>query len=286
MIQFLGKVYEKALDKQLETGEPVWRHITLMLNRSFAGALGETVCKDELYSLKERLLAGNEVYKEGIDILFDEVIQIEEENAGDSLSEWKQRRKKALLHGRPSTLSHENIGEFLEEIYTPFYGSKEFSLNPDELASDIPLETMRDCFRRLGVVPLRRWESDWDTLVIGCGNLRQTGCDGEKINDLFYAKEHEHEGQVTISPDLCDNPHLLAFVGSQFIAPYFQGKKFKRVIFEGFFPFPRMRKEFCRDLNKIADGNILFVEGGKIINMTEKFRNVYEDVVFFSVSCE
>ncbi len=272
--EFLSKVYEKALDKQLQTGDLAWKRITEMLNRSYSDRFFDTLGEDDFNLLKEKMPE--------IAPLIAEVLQIEKDNQRDTVKDWKQRRKYALLEGKRSTLSRDNILEFIRDLYIPFAGcGEEISFDPDELAATVPLETMKKDFAKYGVIPLRSIDPGAEVLVIGCGNLRLTGCAGEDIEDLFYAKEHEHEGQATISPDLDNNPNLLAFAGSQYLAPYFKKKKFSKIIFEGFFPFPRMKKEFCRDLLEISNGKILLNEGGQVVDMTEKFHQSKEDGVFF-----
>ena len=90
--------------------------------------------------------------------------------------------------------------------------------------------------------------------------------DKEKASEYEceYSLKHMHPDAVTIDCNIAANPTICAFIGHQKVAALFEGRKFDRIIFEGFFP------------TLLSENQIAFLRKD-IATLLQKDGNVYQD---------
>ncbi len=188
-----------------------------------------------------------------------------------------------------SLLDYTNIDWFLKTLYHPFLAlfadeSYAFIKNdwplgkfktylPCDVQVELSFDNIKTNFQKYRMLQLREIDQDAEVLIIGCGNGRLSDMGGyPNKDDKEYALDHIHYGEVTLSPDLTDNPTIIAFFNDQIISPIFKGKKFKKIIFEGYFPGSGTNPENCQDLLKLLDtkGDI-YINDENISERLEKY---------------
>lgn len=206
---------------------------------------------------------------------------------------------------RKSTLNPQNIQKFLQDIYYPLqkrvseenqqYPTDEmiatvevaldfFNKKPNAVVSKFTLRQMQETFTRHGLIQFRPISPKATTLVLGCGHSdvqrpRARFDIGEVQRQIDNEREHRHKGEVTVDLDMLKNPDVVACVGEVEIAPIFKGKKFSRIIFEGFMP-DVARRTFIQDLLDCLEesGRIELHADERQVDITDEIRILHHAV--------
>ena len=128
-----------------------------------------------------------------------------------------------------------------------------------------PLENIERNAELFHVIVNRK--PQYDTLIIGCGNLVQVTEDVlvMQIDDyqgderkFIYRSAHSHENCDTLDIDWAKNPTIVAWFGSGDITPVFEGHRYKKIICEGvdITPHPYTVQQLYNILEE--DGIVLF----------------------------
>ncbi len=124
------------------------------------------------------------------------------------------------------------------------FHNKQFDYRNLEVS--LQLHEIQEIYQTRGVIQLRPIDKSATTLIIGCGNGRLSNCGGlaHAFKSNYYLKDgydgkyslnHLHPEAVTIDPSLAANPTIVAFFGNQQVSQIFEGQKFDKIIFEGYF---------------------------------------------------
>lgn len=151
------------------------------------------------------------------------------------------------------------------------YSSREKFVDTDLLDVDVelPADKTESVMKEHGCLQLRTINPDADTLIIGCGNGRNLDAGSYTFSHISedsynseYSLKHNHPvSAVTIDPSINANPTIVAFFGDQCVSPLFQGKKFTKIIFEGYFSSDqqRYRRSDIEDLLSTGGGRYILI---------------------------
>ncbi|KTD24979.1 Uncharacterised protein [Legionella lansingensis] len=150
--------------------------------------------------------------------------------------------------------------EFKQEVSQLPFGLHGY--NVDNLKIELSQDSIEKTYQQHGVIQLREVPKKKDVLVIGCGNDPLTDDGGMPCKEeSSYRSEHSHSDAVSIDPDLGKNPTFVAAFGERTILPLMKGKKFEKIVFEGF-GFTHENQYALSDLKQLlASGGTIQIQG-------------------------
>jgi|GEM_PF-6184265 len=182
---------------------------------------------------------------------------------------------------------------FVHKFYAPFVERNPIDWNPLENFEptrfpyndlQIPItmsdEEISKIWEATGMLQLRPNDPHAENLVIGCENSTLVGPGGENLEHSLqeaydthsdsdqqyythYRDQHQHAGEVTIAPDLANNPTIIGLFNHHFLKSIFPNHRFNKIYFEGYFPTNHVSRQHCQDLIDLLtdQGRIYFKDG-------------------------
>lgn len=178
---------------------------------------------------------------------------------------WPNQEKKRFLETYQAFLRQFPECRYAQQLLgmLMLWGSDETNFNLNDVnVTRNPIDIYSD-YLEFGVIQIRDLDPHAEMLIIGCGHGRISNDGNTPFNfqdseEREYSLAHNHSAHVdTLGLGLDDNPNVIGCFDEQSVSPIFRGKKYRTIVFEGFFP-PDPRDFTILDLKE------LLAEDGKI----------------------